>query len=128
MKTKKVVIVILASILIVSTGSVLFFYWTTKMAPPTNVYEGSMDIKMAVSSDYDNSIVLYKDKAVFMIDHVKVETSYDSVNQIISSKIDLLKQKEFNIICTKETDYKTIVHILDVISINKVARYKLLKA
>lgn len=128
MKTKKVVIIILASILIISTGSVLFYYWTTKMAPPTNIYEGSTDIKMAVSSDYDNSIVLYKDKAVFMIDHIKVETSYDSVNQIISRKIDLLKQKEFNIICTKETDYKTIVHILDAISINKIARYKLLKA
>ncbi len=108
--------------------SVIYFVFSSLLITPTHFTENSTDIDLATSGDYVNCILLEKDHATQIIDGKKVAIKYNDLKQIVSTQTDKLKGEEVKIICTKETDYKNVVLLVNLMAKMKIVRYKLLKA
>lgn len=59
---------------------------------------------------------------------VKTEINYNNLKEVIVSNQAELQKKEVVIIINKDTEYKNIVTILNIISESNIRRYKLVKA
>ncbi len=109
-------------------GSFLVVYFSPQFFTTPNFYAKSDEIEKARPKDYANCIILKKNSLILITHDNEQEVSYNHLEQVISSNLVWLKEREFNIIYTKDTDYKMIVKTLELMTTKQIVRYKMLKA
>lgn len=115
------------SILVLLIAGAAFFCVTTAMSTPETLSLNSQSAEAAKLADYDNYILLAKDHATVVSAGKKQVLSYDALAAEPRAYMNELKKQEIKIIVTKEADYKRVVDVLDIMTMEKVSRYKLLQ-
>ena len=128
MRINNLLKIIFLIILIGCIGSAAYFKWVTSQAESTTFYQNSEEIKFAKQEDYTNYIVLEKNQAVLMLGQSKTNLGYTGLSKTLVDELTRLQVHEFNIIITKESDYKQVVSVLDVMTQAKIRKYTLLKS
>jgi biopolymer transport protein ExbD len=120
--------VLLLFILALSVAAVIFFYWSTTESKPTTFYENLPASKVAKKEDYDNCIVLNRNEAVLIVNNREANLNYTALNTELTIYVDSIKEKEFKIIITADSEYKQLVALLDILAKARVDSYKILKS
>lgn len=105
--------------------SVSYFVVTSTMSEPVDT--NLSGIEKAKSEDLKHCLLLEKNEAYYVAPGKKIRIEYANLKQELINKTDLLQQATVNIVCTKETAYKRIVLVLDLMVIQNVQSYQLLK-
>ena len=85
-------------------------------------------VAQAVSGDYNNAILLQKDKVVRFFDNTHTSCDYTSLKKILQNQQANSKQSTLHIIVEKDTDYQSIVAVLKMMPELHIESYKLFKA
>lgn len=121
----RLLLVISSALLI---GFSILFYQTGMKMRSTNLHESSAGIPWAKPSDYDNCLVLEKNKVVRIIGQHRETLSYEKLEQKITREIDQIKAKELKIIFLKETDYQKVTQTFDLMAKLSISDYTLVRA
>jgi len=105
--------------------SVSFFVLTSLTSEPVD--NNISGIKEAQSADLVHCLLLEKNEAYYVAKGKKIKIAYADLGREIASRTNLLQLPTINIICTKETAYQQIVSVLNIMSVNNVKSYQLLK-
>jgi biopolymer transport protein ExbD len=107
-------------------AAIALFYWTVNSAKSGSLV--SEDIREATKKDFLNSIVLKKDHVVVILDGIANEMSFEDLPDSLGKFAGKLRQREVNIIGASDGDYKKIVNILDLMTIYKIPRFKMMRS
>ena len=91
-------------------------------------YESNTGIPLAIPADYDNCVILEKKKAILIINQKRTELPYVHLSDSINAYINTIKEKEIKILFTRETEYPQIITLLNIMAINRIIFYKLIRA
>lgn len=105
--------------------SVSFFVFTSTVSEPVDITLSG--IEKAKSDDLKHCLLLEKNEAYYVAPGKKIRIEYADLKQELINKTDLLQQATVNIVCTKETEYKQIVSVLDLMTTQHIQSYQLLK-
>lgn len=105
--------------------SVIFFYLTIIYSKPTTAFENTTDGDKAKQQDFNNCILLRKDKATLVLARVETNISYVNIGNELPDKLKGLNN--LNIIYAKDADYNSVVKVLNAVAAAGMQNYKLLK-
>ncbi len=105
--------------------SVSYFVVTSTMPEPVDT--NLSGIEKAKREDLKHCLLLEKNEAYYVAPGKKIRIEYANLKQELINKTNLLQQATINIVCTKETEYKQIVSVLDLMTTQQIRSYQLLK-
>ena len=92
----------------------------------TAIYFDTTGIKKAQPNVYTNSLLIYDDSIIVTTNSNQQKLSFAETKPFISQHKAELTNSRLNIIATKKASYRTIVNVLDLMSIYVIKEYALL--
>lgn len=127
MQNKKALRIIILAILGISLAVAVFYFVTVSLSGPVNQPMVEEKLQKAVEADYENCVILYPEKPVFIASGKTDSLTPGQMIAYASQHRQVLQNKQFSIIITPQTPQPLITLTLEACSAAGISNYRILQ-